>query len=56
MRTYEGEIEMLRKALKRVKSYRSLPFIADKGYDAVDITESLLDRGDEYKTSFEEAI
>jgi hypothetical protein len=43
--SYESEIEMLRKALKRLKPQKGLPFIADKGYDAVDIIESLLDRG-----------
>jgi CHAD domain-containing protein len=37
--------EMLRKALKKLKPQKGLPFIADKGYDAVDIIESLLDRG-----------
>jgi len=42
---YESEIEMLRKALKRLKPQKGLPFIADKGYGAVDIIESLLDRG-----------
>jgi hypothetical protein len=42
---YESEIEMLRKALKRLKPQKGLPFIADKGYDAVDIIENLLDRG-----------
>lgn len=45
-RPYESEIEMLRKALKRLKPQKGLPFIADKGYDAVDIIiESLLDSG-----------
>jgi hypothetical protein len=33
---YESEIEMLRKALKRLKSQKGLSFIADKGYDALD--------------------
>jgi hypothetical protein len=42
---YESEIEILRKALKRLKPQKGLPFIADKGYDAVDIIESLLDGG-----------
>jgi Transposase DDE domain. len=42
---YESEIEMLRKALKRLEPQKGLPFIADKGYDAVDIIESLLGRG-----------
>ena len=28
---YESEVEMLRKALKRLKPQRGLPFIADKG-------------------------
>lgn len=42
---YESEVEMLRNALKRLKPQKGLPFIADKGYDAVDIIESLLDRG-----------
>jgi hypothetical protein len=42
---YESEIEMLRKALNRLKPQKGLPFIADKGYDAVNIIESLLDRG-----------
>jgi hypothetical protein len=36
---------MLRKILKRLKPQKGLPFIADKGYDAVDIIENLLDRG-----------
>jgi hypothetical protein len=36
---------MLRKALKKLQPQKGLPFIADKGYDAVDIIESLLDRG-----------
>jgi len=39
--------QILRKALKRLKPQKGLPFIADKGYDAVDIIESLLDRGSE---------
>jgi hypothetical protein len=42
---YESEIEMLRKALKKLQPQKGLPFVADKGYDAVDIIESLLDRG-----------
>ena len=42
---YESEIEMLRKVLKRLEPQKGLPFIADKGYDAVDIIESLLDGG-----------
>jgi hypothetical protein len=33
---YESEIEMLRKALKRLKPQKGLPFTADKGYDALD--------------------
>jgi hypothetical protein len=37
---YESEIEMLRKILKKLKPQKGLPFIADKGYDAVDIIES----------------
>ncbi len=41
----ENEIEMLRKALKKPQPQKGLPFIADKGYDAVDIIESLLDKG-----------
>jgi hypothetical protein len=28
---------MLRKALKKLKPQKGLPFIADKGYDTVDI-------------------
>ncbi|MFZ8784545.1 MAG: hypothetical protein ACO2O3_03555, partial [Thermocrinis sp.] len=46
-RLYESEIEMLRKALKKLEPQKGLPFIADKDYDAI---ESLLDRG------FEQAI
>jgi hypothetical protein len=42
---YESKIEMLRKALKKLQPQKGLPFIADKGYDVVDIIESLLDRG-----------
>ncbi len=42
---YESEIEMLRKALKKLEPQKGLPFIADKGYDAVNIIESLSDRG-----------
>ncbi len=42
---YESEIEMLRKVLKKLQPQKGLPFIADKGYDAVDIIENLLDRG-----------
>ncbi len=42
---HESEIEMLRKALKKLQPQKGLPFIADIGYDAVDIIESLLDRG-----------
>jgi hypothetical protein len=34
-----------RKALKKLQPQKELPFVADKGYDAVDIIESLLDRG-----------
>jgi hypothetical protein len=34
----------VRKALKKLHPQKGLPFIADKGYDAVDIIESLLDR------------
>jgi hypothetical protein len=33
---YESEIEMLRKALKKLEPQKGLPFIADKGYDALD--------------------
>jgi hypothetical protein len=33
---YESEIEMLRKALKKLQPQKGLPFIADKGYDALD--------------------
>jgi hypothetical protein len=29
---YESEIEMLRKALKKLQPQKGLPFIADKGY------------------------
>jgi hypothetical protein len=42
---YESEVEMLRRALKKLEPQKGLPFIADKGYDAVDIIESLLDGG-----------
>jgi hypothetical protein len=42
---YESEIEMLRKALKRLEPQKGIPFVADIGYYAVDIIESLLDRG-----------
>jgi hypothetical protein len=42
---YESEVEMLRKVLKKLEPQKGLPFIADKGYDVVDIIESLLDRG-----------
>jgi len=41
---HESEIEMLRKALKKLQPQKGLPFITDKGYE------------DEYKTSFEKAI
>ncbi len=44
---HEGEIEMLRKALKKLQLQKGLPFIADIGYDAMDIIESLLDRRSE---------
>ena len=56
---YESEIEMLRKALKTLKKIqpqKGLPFIADKGYDAVDIIESLLDRGFEPAVRIKETI
>ncbi len=33
---YESEIEMLRKALKRLEPQKGLPFTEDKGYDALD--------------------
>jgi hypothetical protein len=33
---YESEIEMLRKALKKLQPQKGLPFITDKGYDALD--------------------
>ena len=33
---YESEIEMLRKALKKLQPQKGLPFVADKGYDALD--------------------
>jgi hypothetical protein len=54
--SYESEIEMLRKALKRLKPQKGLPFIADKGYDAVDIIESLLDGGFEPVIRIKETI
>ena len=38
---YESEIEMLRNTLKRLKPQKRLPFIADKGYDAVDMRMSI---------------
>jgi hypothetical protein len=38
---YESEIEMLRKALKKPQPQKRLPFIADKGYDAVDMRMSI---------------
>jgi hypothetical protein len=32
----ESEIEMLRKALKRLEPQKGLPFIVDKGYDRIE--------------------
>ena len=53
---YESEIEMLRKALKKLQPQKGLPFIADRGYDAVDIIEGLLDRGFEPAIRIKEAM
>ena len=35
--SYASEIEMLRKNLNSIERLKKVPFIADKGYDAVDI-------------------
>jgi len=42
---YASEIKMLRKVLERIQSLKRVPFIADKGYDAVDILQKLLEKG-----------
>ena len=52
----ESEIEMLRKALKKLQPQKGLPFIADRGYDAVDTIESLLHRRFEPAIRIKETI
>jgi hypothetical protein len=42
---YESEIEMLRKVLDRIGDENGKAFIADRGYDAVDIIQKILDKG-----------
>ena len=37
---YASEAQMLRKVLERLRSSKRLPFIADRGYDAIDIKET----------------
>jgi len=36
---------MLRKILNRIEKLKKVPFIADKGYDAVDIIQKVFDIG-----------
>lgn len=55
-RPYESEIKMLRKALSRLEAQKGLPFIADKGYDSVDIIQTLLDKGFEAAISIKETM
>jgi len=55
-RVYESEIEMLRKALSRLEAQKGLPFIADKGYDSVDIIQTLLDKGFEPAVRIKETM
>jgi len=55
-RAYESEIEMLRKALSRLEAKKGLPFIADKGYDSVDIIQILLDKGFESAVRIKETM
>jgi L-lactate utilization protein LutB len=42
---YESEIEMLRKVLDRIELERDKAFVADRGYDAVDIIQKILNKG-----------
>jgi len=44
-RPYESEIEMLRKVLDRIELERDKAFVADRGYDAVDIIQKILNKG-----------
>jgi len=55
-RPYESEIKMLREALSRLEAQKGLPFIADKGYDSVDIIQTLLDKGFEAAISIKETM
>jgi hypothetical protein len=42
---YASEVNMLRKILETLENLPRIPFIADKGYDAVDVIERLIKFG-----------
>jgi len=42
---YASEVNMLRKILETLEDLPRIPFIADKGYDAVDVIERLIKFG-----------
>jgi hypothetical protein len=42
---YASEVEMLRKILRRVRRLENVPFLADRGYDAVDVIRRVLELG-----------
>jgi hypothetical protein len=42
---YASEVKMLYRALNRVDFIKGLPFIADRGYDSVNIIQKILDIG-----------
>jgi hypothetical protein len=44
-RPYASEVNMLRKILETLENLPRIPFIADKGYDAVDVIERLIEFG-----------
>ncbi len=53
---YASEIEMLRKAIERIQTSKKVPFIADKGYDAIDIIHKLLEKGFEPAIKIKETM
>jgi hypothetical protein len=55
-RPYESGIEMLRKVLDRIELERDKAFVADRGYDAVDIIQKILNKGLKSKKPVHDSI
>jgi len=53
---YASEVKMLKKALERIETSKKVPFIADRGYDAVDIVQKLLEKGFEPAIKIKETM